>query len=353
MNKLLINWWNTIDRINFLIIIFLIIVGIILSFSINDSSSVNRHLTYSLLSIVLMIFLSFLEIRILRRLALIGLIISVIILFIILFMNYEVKGSKRWLRINNLSLQPSEFLKPFFLMLSAWFLSKGIQGHKISMYIVFITFFLLAGLIILQPDLGMTLLFSISFFCQLFIAGLSFLLLILAIIFLILLSFFSYFSFDHVKKRIDNFLDPTGDTYQIDMSIKAFKSGTERILIATDIVARGIDVQQVSLVINYDMPKFKETYIHRIGRSGRFGRKGLAINLVTSYDFSKVDELQTFYLTKIEEMFPSNAAALTVEAGPSIACSSPIAFRWSKEFEKMDDPSGRAVSVHNKAVKSV
>ena len=226
MNKLLINWWNTIDRINFFIIIFLIIVGIILSFSTNDSSSVNRHLTYSLLSIVLMIFLSFLEIRILRRLALIGLIISVIILFIILFMNYEVKGSKRWLRINNLSLQPSEFLKPFFLMLSAWFLSKGIQGHKISMYIVFITFFLLAGLIILQPDLGMTLLFSISFFCQLFIAGLSFLLLILAIIFLILLSFFSYFSFDHVKKRIDNFLDPTGDTYQIDMSIKAFKSGS-------------------------------------------------------------------------------------------------------------------------------
>ena len=225
MNKLLINWWNTIDRINFFIIIFLIIVGIILSFSINDSSSVNRHLTYSLVSIVLMIFLSFLEIRILRRLALIGLIISVIILFIILFMNYEVKGSKRWLRINNLSLQPSEFLKPFFLMVSAWFLSKGIQGHKISMYIVFITFFLLAGLIILQPDLGMTLLFSISFFCQLFIAGLSFLLLILAIIFLILLSFFSYFSFDHVKKRIDNFLDPTGDTYQIDMSIKAFKSG--------------------------------------------------------------------------------------------------------------------------------
>ena len=225
MNKLLINWWNTIDRINFLIIIFLIIVGIILSFSINDSSSINRHLIYSLISIFLMISLSFLEIRVLRRLALIGLIISVSILFIILFMNYEVKGSKRWLRIVNLSLQPSEFLKPFFLMVSAWFLSKGIQGHKISMYIVFIAFFLLAGLIILQPDLGMTLLFSISFFCQLFIAGLSFLLLILAIIFLILLSFFSYFSFDHVKKRIDNFLDPTGDTYQIDMSIKAFKSG--------------------------------------------------------------------------------------------------------------------------------
>ena len=85
--------------------------------------------------------------------------------------------------------------------------------------------------------------------------------------------------------------------------IDAFKSGVERILIATDIVARGIDVQQVSLVINYDMPKYKETYIHRIGRSGRFGRKGLAINLLVGpSDFNKLEELQTFYMTKIDEM---------------------------------------------------
>jgi asparagine synthase (glutamine-hydrolysing) len=52
-------------------------------------------------------------------------------------------------------------------------------------------------------------------------------------------------------------------------------------------------------------------------------------------------------------MYPTNEAALTVEAGPSIACSSPVAFRWSKEFEKMDDPSGRAVAVHSKAIKGV
>ena len=60
-----------------------------------------------------------------------------------------------------------------------------------------------------------------------------------------------------------------------------------------------------------------------------------------------------YYRGIFEEMFPSNEAALTVEAGPSIACSSPVAFRWSKEFEKMDDPSGRAVGVHDKAVKKV
>ena len=64
-----------------------------------------------------------------------------------------------------------------------------------------------------------------------------------------------------------------------------FRTGSARVMIATDIISRGIDVQQVSLVINYDMPKHKETYIHRIGRSGRYGRKGLAINFVTIYDY--------------------------------------------------------------------
>jgi asparagine synthase (glutamine-hydrolysing) len=60
-----------------------------------------------------------------------------------------------------------------------------------------------------------------------------------------------------------------------------------------------------------------------------------------------------YYREIFDEMYPSNEAALTVEAGPSIACSSPVAFRWSKEFEKMDDPSGRAVAVHSKAIKGV
>lgn len=84
--------------------------------------------------------------------------------------------------------------------------------------------------------------------------------------------------------------------------IRDFKTGDERILIATDIVARGIDVQQVSLVINYDLPKFKETYIHRIGRSGRYGRKGLAINMATHGDLKLIDTYRNFYRTKIDEL---------------------------------------------------
>jgi len=81
-----------------------------------------------------------------------------------------------------------------------------------------------------------------------------------------------------------------------------FRSGSSRVLITTDLLARGIDVQQVSLVINYDLPTNRENYIHRIGRSGRFGRKGVAINFVTQDDVRSLREIEQFYNTQIEEM---------------------------------------------------
>tara|TARA_Y100000780_G_scaffold232552_1_gene265893 strand:+ start:4986 stop:6140 length:1155 start_codon:yes stop_codon:yes gene_type:complete len=87
--------------------------------------------------------------------------------------------------------------------------------------------------------------------------------------------------------------------------MKQFRNGTSRILISTDLLARGIDVQQVSIVINYDIPTNRESYIHRIGRSGRYGRKGVAINFVTRRDTDKMRELEEFYNTQIVEI-PEN-----------------------------------------------
>jgi len=86
-----------------------------------------------------------------------------------------------------------------------------------------------------------------------------------------------------------------------------FRSGQIRILLSTDLLSRGIDVQQLSLVINYDLPKEKEVYIHRIGRSGRYGRKGVAINLITERDAEDLKYIESFYDTKINEM-PDNIA---------------------------------------------
>lgn len=91
--------------------------------------------------------------------------------------------------------------------------------------------------------------------------------------------------------------------------IDQFRKGEQRILIATNIVARGIDVQNVSLVVNFDIPKSPETYLHRIGRSGRFGRKGFAINFVTERDAEHIKEIEEKFNTKIEPL-PNDLAAI-------------------------------------------
>ncbi|KAI5078794.1 hypothetical protein GOP47_0006465 [Adiantum capillus-veneris] len=94
-----------------------------------------------------------------------------------------------------------------------------------------------------------------------------------------------------------------------DIIMREFRSGSSRVLITTDLLARGIDVQQVSLVINYDLPTQPENYLHRIGRGGRFGRKGVAINFVTKDDERMLQDIQRFYNVVVEEL-PSNVADL-------------------------------------------
>ena len=86
-----------------------------------------------------------------------------------------------------------------------------------------------------------------------------------------------------------------------------FRSGKLRILLSSDLLARGIDIQQLSLVINFDLPREKETYIHRIGRSGRYGRKGVAINLINDREVDYLKSIEEYYDTQILEM-PQNIA---------------------------------------------
>jgi superfamily II DNA/RNA helicase len=81
--------------------------------------------------------------------------------------------------------------------------------------------------------------------------------------------------------------------------MRDFRQGTVRIMISTDLLARGIDIQQISLVINYELPSQRENYIHRIGRSGRFGRKGASINLITERERRAQEEIETHYEKKI------------------------------------------------------
>jgi len=91
--------------------------------------------------------------------------------------------------------------------------------------------------------------------------------------------------------------------------VAAFRAGSVRVLVSSDLLARGIDVQQVSLVINFELPPQRENYIHRIGRSGRFGRKGVAINLVTPAELRDLQEIEKFYATSITTL-PNNIAEI-------------------------------------------
>jgi superfamily II DNA/RNA helicase len=93
--------------------------------------------------------------------------------------------------------------------------------------------------------------------------------------------------------------------------MKEFRSGSVRIMISTDLLARGIDIQQISLVINYELPNQHENYIHRIGRSGRFGRKGVAINLVSKDEMNTLKEIEAHYSTSIVNL-PEDLAAISL-----------------------------------------
>ncbi len=102
-----------------------------------------------------------------------------------------------------------------------------------------------------------------------------------------------------------------GEMSQTDRNkvMENFRTGDTRILITTDILARGIDVQQVSLVINYDIPNEVEIYIHRVGRTGRYNKRGLAITFCTNYDMEQLKYIEKFYSTEIKEL-PSNISEL-------------------------------------------
>ena len=169
------NWWLSIDRLNFIFILSLGITGVILSFSVNIDNIyyINRHSIFFILGIFILIFLSITEEKNIRRISLLNFLILLILLIVVIFLDNEIKGAKRWIKIFGFTLQPSEIIKTFFIILTAWCIAQTINGKKNYIYILFVFFIILIFLVLLQPDLGMTLLIASTFFCQLFVAGLS------------------------------------------------------------------------------------------------------------------------------------------------------------------------------------
>jgi len=186
-----------------------------------------RHLMFLVPSLALLFGMSFLEKRMVWRVGTVGFGLCVCAMIAVLGLGVEIKGAQRWLHIFGFSIQPSEFIKPLFLIVSAWLMSlqktKGnIHGNILAAGL----YGLVVGLLLLQPDLGMTVIVTLSWAAQIFLAGMPFRWMLGFLLIAVVGLALAYMSFGHVQSRIDRFLDPdSGDNFQVEKSIEAFQSG--------------------------------------------------------------------------------------------------------------------------------
>ncbi len=231
------HWWWTVDRWSVGALALLLVFGALMMFAATPAVAqrldldsyhfVRRQLTLMPFALVVVFGFSLLDPPTVRRLALVGLLVCIVLLVLTLVFGIQIKGARRWLSVGGFALQPSEFAKPCFAVVSAWMfahwrLTPGFPGQ----YIAIGLFGVVAGLIVIQPDLGQTVIITASWFGQFFLAGLP--PIMIGVLLLLgaggLVS--AYFLFDHVSDRIDRFLQPgLSDTYQIDRSLEAFASG--------------------------------------------------------------------------------------------------------------------------------
>ena len=230
-------WWWTVDRWSLVALGALLAAGALLVMAASPAVAerigldsfhfVRRQAVYLLPAIVVMIGVSLASPLTVRRIAVIGFAITLVLMILTLLVGNEVKGATRWLSIAGFVIQPSEFVKPFFAVVAAWMFSEqqrgeGFPGYVISTFLVIVV----CGLLILQPDFGMTVVVAAVWFAQFFMAGMP-------MSWIIVLGFAGvaglasgYALLPHVASRIDRFLDPTsGDSFQVDTALSAFRTG--------------------------------------------------------------------------------------------------------------------------------
>jgi len=162
-----------------------------------------------------------------RRLSVLGFAATVVMLLLVPLVGNEIKGATRWISLGGFSIQPSEFTKPFFAVVTAWMFAEWRRDEAFPGHLVAIGLYLMtAALLLSQPDLGMTVVVSAIWFGQFFLAGLPMILVVGFIATGVSGLVGAYFLFPHVSSRIDRFLDPAaGDSYQVDRSLEAFMNG--------------------------------------------------------------------------------------------------------------------------------
>lgn len=230
-------WWWSVDRANLFALCVIIALGSVLVQAGSPAVAkrldlpvfyfVHRHHVFLALGAITMFITSLFPPLLLRRFAVFGLMGSIFLMMLVPFIGEATKGAHRWISIFGLSIQPSEFMKPFFAVVMGWICAESQNRVDFPGYTVAIGLYLLVvALLLVQPDLGMTITVTAMWGIQLFLAGLPMLLVIIMGIMAVSGAIGAYYTFPHVAKRIDSFLDPeAGDSYQVLKSLEAFKNG--------------------------------------------------------------------------------------------------------------------------------
>ena len=229
------NWWLKADKLILIPILILLFIGIIAISSAsqklgttNLKSNImwNKHLIFCLLSILTILIVSKLSIKQIIIFSISLFLISIILCFLALIISQETKGATRWLNLIYFSIQPSELLKPSFIILSALLLVRYKVKDDLSLYVNLFCLFLISIILILQPDFGMFILISFVWLIQILTINIKYKILLPIILSIIGFFFLCFATLDHVRFRIMNYLfSGIGDNYQIIKSIDSFKSG--------------------------------------------------------------------------------------------------------------------------------
>ncbi|WP_416899911.1 MAG: FtsW/RodA/SpoVE family cell cycle protein [Minwuia sp.] len=231
------HWWWTVDRFALFAFIVLIGIGITLTLAAGPATAhrkglesfffVQRQLVFLAPAIFALIGLSILSVAQVRRVAIVGFVLAFGATAATLVVGVDVNGASRWIRFAGLSLQPSEFLKPTFIVVTAWLIASGRREDASLTGIVASGAVCVAivGILAMQPDIGMSLVVTCVWAAQYFVAGMPLALVAGMAALGAGALFAAYNLFDHVRERFDRFLDPGAENYQVDRALEAFEAG--------------------------------------------------------------------------------------------------------------------------------
>lgn len=230
-------WWWTIDKPLLVAILILLISGVVLSFAASPPVAarlgydtyhfVVRQAFFAVPAVIVLIGVSFLDPRQVRRLALLLFVVMLVLCIAALFVGQEVKGARRWINFAGMTIQPSEFLKPAFVVLTAFLFAEGGQRPDVPGKMFAIVLLVMSVVpLIAQPDFGQTMLISMVWGALFFLAGLPWIWIAGLIGVAVAGVFAAYTMLPHVAGRINRFLDPeSGDTFQVDTAMESFVRG--------------------------------------------------------------------------------------------------------------------------------